>query len=305
MDATHQQVIRIEDGRVTMVDDELAPEEPLEIRVAFTQERARGVGYAAEAVAVTMRTPGNDRQLALGFLFAEGMISTLDEVAEVRTTTAAPGCIATVTVTLAGGRGIDLGRLDRRGLTNSSCGLCGRTDIDAIIDIARTLRSQRQESAQGPRFGAETLAALPGQLRAAQTLFRRTGGLHGCGLFDAEGRLMSCFEDVGRHNALDKLIGAALEEHTLPLLDHAVLLSGRVSFELVQKAAMAGVPILAAVGAPSSLAAQTAIALDMTLVGFLRGRRFCIYHGADRIAGAAQHRQRDRVEAVTSPGPSR
>ncbi len=265
-------VWRVEGDRGILRPDELAVEEPLEIRLAFDQDGRR----VRRGVSVTMRTPGHDRELAVGFLFTEGIIRAPEEVASVEDW--GPGNV--VRVELAPGIAVDLDRLERHFYTASSCGVCGKSSLEAVrVDPGLGPIAGR------PRVEAATIRALPNRLRASQGGFDRTGGLHASALFDVAGRLLDLREDVGRHNALDKLIGAALLAGKVPLHDAVVLVSGRTSFELVQKAAVAGIPVLAAVGAPSSLAVELAREVGMTLAGFVRDDRFNVYAGLDRIAG--------------------
>jgi FdhD protein len=248
--------------------DDLAAEEPLEIRVR------------KKPLAVTMRTPGNDIDLALGFLFTEGIIGAAGDVvtAQLCAGTDAPNTYNVVDVVLGADVPPPVTDPSRNFYTTSSCGVCGKASIDAV----RT-RSLFDVSADDFVITAGLLAELPGALRLAQRTFDRTGGLHAAGLFDAAGELLVLREDVGRHNAVDKVIGWALREGRLPLAGHALLVSGRASFELTQKAWMAGLPLLAAVSAPSTLAAELADEAGMTLVGFLRGRSMNVYAGAQRV----------------------
>ena len=242
--------------------DLLAVEEPLEIRVD------------GEPLTVTMRTPGDDIDLAAGFLFTEGLLTRLDDVHEIRR---CDENVAAVTLkqgrTLAGRPGSG-----RNFLTTSACGVCGKDSIEAI----RT-RSAFDLAADPVRVSPAMLAGLPGRLRDAQRVFSRTGGLHAAGLFRPDGTLLVLREDVGRHNAVDKVAGWALRAGRLPLAGHILLVSGRASFELAQKAIMIGVPVLAAVSAPSSLAAALAEDGGLTLVGFLRGSTMNVYAGAQRV----------------------
>jgi FdhD protein len=248
--------------------DDLAAEEPLEVRVAKAP------------LAVTMRTPGHDVDLALGFLLTEGVIRGADDVrtAQLCAGVETPNTYNVVDVTLADGVPAPETDPSRNFYTTSSCGVCGKASIDAV----RT-RSAHDVAADELTVPAETLAALPDRLRAAQRTFDRTGGLHAAGLFDPEGELLVLREDVGRHNAVDKVVGWALRQHRLPLAGHLLLVSGRASFELTQKAWMAGIPLLAAVSAPSTLAAELADEAGMTLVGFLRGRTMNVYTRPDRV----------------------
>ncbi|MGI8691202.1 MAG: formate dehydrogenase accessory sulfurtransferase FdhD [Thermomicrobiales bacterium] len=253
--------------------DHLATEEPLEIRVLAGGER--------RIVAVTMRTPGADFALAAGFLFAEGIITRREEIRRI-TYCVDPEIHAAqryniVNVELRAGTLPDLAALERHFMTTSACGVCGKASLDALH-----LRGQIAVP-PGPAVSATLITSLPDRLRAGQGLFDVTGGLHAAGLFDSEGNLLAVREDVGRHNALDKLIGGALLDSEVPLHDHIILVSGRVSFELVQKALAAGIPIICAISAPSSLAVSLAAEFGMTLIGFLRGERFNIYAGMERV----------------------
>jgi FdhD protein len=259
-------------------DDLLAVEEPLEIRIVRAEDAARGPDAAAHRVSVTMRTPGADFELAAGFLFSEGLVDGADAIARIRYCTDAPQQYNVVSVYLAPGADFDPLLLSRNFYTTSSCGVCGKASIEAVMGTACA------RIAGGPTVDAELLVSLPARLREAQRVFERTGGLHGAAQFTAEGELVRVREDVGRHNALDKLVGAALLGGELPLADSIVLVSGRLSFELVQKAARAGVPVLAGVSAPSSLAVALAEQVGMTLAGFVRDPGFNVYAGGERIA---------------------
>ena len=247
--------------------DLLAVEEPLEIRVDD------------EPLTVTMRTPGDDIDLAAGFLFTEGLLSSLDEVHEIRL------CDQNVAaVTVKPGRALRYQQASPPGaarnfLTTSACGVCGKDSIEAI-----RVRSAFDVAADPVRVSPAVLAALPDRLRRAQRVFSRTGGLHAAGLFTPDGTLLTLREDVGRHNAVDKVAGWALRSGLLPLAGHILLVSGRASFELAQEAIMIGVPVLAAVSAPSSLAASLAEEGGLTLVGFLRGTTMNVYAGAQRVS---------------------
>jgi FdhD protein len=249
--------------------DSLATEEPLEIRVAG----------AATRVAVTMRTPGADFELAAGFLFAEGIVSSARDVAAIRYCTEGEQNYNVVNVVLAPDAAWDPASLAARVFpVTSACGVCGKASIEEALGPAcPRIQSDLVVS-------PEVLLSLPETLRASQAVFERTGGLHAAALFTGEGELVRVREDVGRHNALDKLVGAALLNGELPLSRGIVLASGRLSFELAQKAARAGVPVLAAVSAPSSLAVELAESVGMTLAGFVRGSRFNVYAGGARIA---------------------
>ena len=248
--------------------DDLAAEEPLEIRLRRTP------------LAVTMRTPGQDIDLAMGFLLTEGIIRTAGDVvtAQLCAGTDTPNTYNVVDVVLGEDVPPPVTDPSRNFYTTSSCGVCGKASIDAV----RT-RSQFDVAADTCTVPARVLADLPDRLRAAQRTFDRTGGLHAAGLFTAEGELLVLREDVGRHNAVDKVIGWALREGRLPLTGHVLLVSGRASFELTQKAWMAGIPLLAAVSAPSTLAAELADEAGMTLVGFLRGPSMNVYAGTQRV----------------------
>ncbi|MEU5669642.1 formate dehydrogenase accessory sulfurtransferase FdhD [Micromonospora sp. NPDC047762] len=254
--------------------DTLAVEEPLEIRVG-----AAGPGRR-RPLAVTMRTPGDDLDLAIGFLLTEGLIRSTDDVLTAQLCAGAetPNTYNVVDVVLAPGVPEPTTDPSRNFYTTSSCGVCGKASIDAVR--TRSLFPVAEDPLSVP---ATLLAELPDRLRAAQRGFDRTGGLHAAGLFTPDGELVVLREDVGRHNAVDKVIGWAVRERRLPLAGHLLLVSGRASFELTQKAWMAGLPLLAAVSAPSTLAAELADEAGMTLVGFLRGRTMNVYTGPHRI----------------------
>ena len=257
--------------------DRVAVEEPLEIQIVS----ADAAGAAAKSISVTMRTPGNDVELALGFLYAENVIESPDQVADVVLAgqAAADGERKNVVrVELHRGVTLDLGKLDRHFYTTSSCGVCGKASIDAL-----NLAGGRSLADKGATYSRKLLLELPDKLLSRQELFGMTGGLHAAAVFDQGGRLVALREDVGRHNAVDKVVGSLMREGRLPAGDLGLLVSGRASFELVQKALVAGLPTLVAVGAPSSLAVELARSFGMTLVGFLRGDRFNIYAGGHRI----------------------
>jgi FdhD protein len=254
--------------------DRLATEEPLEIRLL--------VGRSRRTAAVTMRTPGADFELAAGFLYGEGVVAGPGDIVGMSYCTD-PGIDSEqrfniVNVALAPHVAPDLAPLERHFLTTSACGVCGKASLDALRVRSAAL------AGTSPRIDPGTLTGLPGRLRAAQGLFEVTGGLHAAGLFDAGGNLVAAREDVGRHNAVDKLLGWALMAGRLPLAESIVLVSGRASYEILQKCLAAAVPVVCSVSAPSSLAVSLAEQFGMTLVGFLRGERFNIYAGAARIA---------------------
>jgi len=253
--------------------DTLVAEEPLEIRIGRS-------GGPRPPLAVTMRTPGDDLDLAMGFLLTEGVITAAPDVvtAVLCAGTDEPDSYNVVDVTLAGHVPPPAVDLSRNFYTTSSCGVCGKASVDAV----RT-RSRFVLTGDRAPVAATTLVTLPVRLRAAQRLFARTGGLHAAGLFTTSGDLVALREDVGRHNAVDKVVGWAVREERLPLSGHVLLVSGRASFELVQKAWMAGIPVLAAVSAPSTLAVRLAETAGMTLVGFLRDTTMNVYAHADRV----------------------
>jgi FdhD protein len=261
----------------------LAVEEPLEIRVGYKEEGRR----VHRAVSITMRTPGCDRELAAGFLWTEGLLTSLDQIEAIRPCGVpnASGQRNLVRVDLRDGTASNFQSSQRHSYVNSSCGICGKTSLDAVRICRRPVMAVGH-----PIVEPGMIHRLPGKLRAAQTNFDRTGGLHGAGLFDVRGELLCLYEDVGRHNAVDKLIGARLLAGALPLANEILVLSGRISFELVQKAAMAGVTVVAAVGAASSLAVDLARECGMTVIGFARDERFNIYAGPERITGMQNER---------------
>ncbi|MBI3357609.1 MAG: formate dehydrogenase accessory sulfurtransferase FdhD [Nitrospirae bacterium] len=254
-----------QEGKVSRFEDYLVGEEPLEIRIGTSP------------ISVTMRTPGHDLELASGFLLTEGVIKGAEQIAGLRQVVTRGNKRNVVRVDLVRGVAIKPALLRRNFLTSSSCGLCGKASIDAVR--VRGIVRPTPDLHVSP----EILCNLPEALRSPQALFGRTGGLHAAGLFDTTGRLIALREDVGRHNAVDKLIGWALLEKRLPLNESILLVSGRGSFEIVQKALVAGIPIVTCVSAPSSLAVQLAWEFNLTLVGFLRGKRFVVYTGEDRV----------------------
>jgi len=276
-------VRRFRGGSLGVTDDPdlVAAEEPFEIRLGYSR---RDGSRAEEPVSITMRTPGHDEDLAIGFLFTEGIIRSGNDVQEVvaRGQRATDGLINVVRVELAPGVPVDFKRLERNFYMTSSCGVCGKASIDAVA-----VQGQYDVGAVDFRMSGSALGRLPAALKEQQAVFEQTGGLHASGLFDAEGRIVALREDVGRHNALDKLIGYALRRGDVPLSRNGVIVSGRASFELMQKAKMAGCPLVAAVGAPSSLAVELAREFGITLVGFLKSDRFNVYSRPDRILRAA------------------
>jgi FdhD protein len=269
--------IRRVDGGLQSLDDVVATEEPLEIRLELD---GPGGTRVERSVSITMRTPGNDEELALGFLYSEGIIRQSADVTVARPCgpPAPNGLINVVRVELAAGVTVDLDRLERHFYTSSSCGVCGKASLDAVA-----IQGRFDISSNGFSVDRGVLGGLPGALRSDQAVFEQTGGLHASGLFTAGGAIVAVREDVGRHNALDKLIGSRLRANELPLADFGIVLSGRASFELMQKAMMSGCPLVAAVGAPSSLAVELAQEFGITLVGFLKRERFNVYSRPDRI----------------------
>jgi FdhD protein len=265
--ARSTKVVRLKAGeRLPEQPDEVAVEEPLEIRVE------------GQSIAVVMRTPGHDRELAAGFALTEGIVHVAREIFEITS------CLATarptdnvVNIALTDPARFDLTKLSRHVFSSSSCGICGKATIEAALRQFAPIESAL-------KIEAGVLLKLPGKLAAAQETFQRTGGLHACALFDTQGALLLLREDVGRHNALDKLIGHELLAKRLPLGDRILLLSGRVSFEMTQKALAAGIAIVAAISAPSSLAVEFARAHNQTLIGFLRGETMNVYAGAERLS---------------------
>jgi FdhD protein len=249
--------------------DRLATEEPMAIQV-------RGRRQEQVSVAVTMRTPGNDFELAAGFLVTEGLVHDRQEVAGIRYCDVAPAeqHYNVVTVDLPVPFNPDFA--ERHFFASSSCGICGKASLDQVEISCPVI-------APGPVVARSTIVALPDALRRAQRVFEQTGGLHAAALFDTDGRMVEAREDVGRHNAVDKLVGHALLSGGLPLRERVLMVSGRVSFEIVQKAAVAGIPITCAVSAPSSLAVEAGERLGMTVVGFLRGDKFNVYSHPERI----------------------
>lgn len=260
------------DGCVRPVQDYLVGEEPLQIRVG------------KHPLSVTMRTPGHDIELAAGFLFTEGIIQRCEQIVSLDHADdckpAERGNI--IQVELTDDVGLDLESTQRNFFASSSCGICGKASIESVR--ARGIRALNQHL----RVDVEAFCRIPDTLRSAQQIFGRTGGLHAAGLFDASGKLLAEREDIGRHNAVDKIIGWALREKRVPLSENILMVSGRGGFEIIQKAAMAGLPVVASVSACSSLAVRFAREVGMTLVGFLRGKRFVVYSGGERLGVAME-----------------
>jgi FdhD protein len=266
---TLTQVTEWENGSSRPVQDWLAAEEPLEIRIGD------------RPVTVTMRTPGHDSELAAGLLFTEGFLESPQDLLEIRQVPGEPPTRCNrLQANLAGAA---QHHQERSLIASSGCGICGKASIEEVR--RRGLRAPNPDF----RIDPHVLCKLPDRLRAEQQVFGRTGGLHAAALFDSEGKLLVLREDIGRHNAVDKIVGWALFEKKLPLSHCVLMVSGRGGFEIAQKAIAAGVPVLASVSAPSSLAVQLARELDLTLAGFLRGQRFVVYSGEERIAAGAPH----------------
>ena len=271
------QISRIDGDSVVSIEDSVAVEEPLEIRLSSNTAS----GAAAKSISITMRTPGSDVELALGFLFTEGIITDRDQVSDARSVGEpddASGLQNTILVEIRPDVELDLSRLERHFYTTSSCGVCGKASIDALRVPGRESLKDK-----GATFSRKLIREMPDKLLRQQQLFSQTGGLHAAAVFDHAGEILIVREDVGRHNAVDKVVGALLQAGQLPANDYGLLVSGRASFELMQKALVAGIPSLVAVSAPSSLAVKLAHEFGMTLIGFLRGDRFNIYAGEQRI----------------------
>lgn len=263
-------IVRLRDAAATSVDDQLAVEEPLEIRLGYNDPRK---GRVHRSISITMRTPGDDEALALGFLFAESIISSVASISAIDASVA-----NVLRIELHDDARFDPLRLERHFYTTSSCGVCGKASLEAL-----SLAGFDALGADDFQVSASVLYQLGARLRSKQQLFQRTGGNHATALFTPEGEILQVTEDVGRHNAMDKLVGLQLQSGTLPLARHGIMLSGRASFELLQKALAAGCPLVVAVGAPSSLAVELAREYNITLVGFLGTAGCNIYHGAGRI----------------------
>ncbi|MBP9089422.1 formate dehydrogenase accessory sulfurtransferase FdhD [bacterium] len=277
------QAKRFRGSEVSDVDDVLAVEEPLEIHVSVTvvEDQPSSVlsnsvqSVAVQSIAVTMRTPGADKELAAGFLFTEGIISRTDQIEEIINDKS-----NVVIVALKAGVELDPRLFERHSFVASSCGVCGKKSIAAV-----KVKRLHQSISGMPLVSAQTIHNLSASMRDSQANFNSTGGIHASALFDSLGTLLLLREDVGRHNALDKVIGSQFLQDKLPLNESILMVSGRASFELVQKASHAGIPVLVAVGAPSSLAVSLAQECGMTLIGFARDGRFNVYSAAERIDG--------------------
>ena len=278
-------ITKVNESNFQLADDLLAVEEPLEIRIGYGNKADR----KQKNISVTMRTPGHDFELALGFLFTEGMIENVQQISQIKYCTelnSQKDNENIVRVELQENVIMDFSNIQRNFYTTSSCGVCGKASIDAIKTVCKLTTIQPEFTVKD-----EVILSLPQNLRALQNVFEHTGGLHACALFETNGNIVLLREDVGRHNALDKLIGAVVGSKNEEILfnNKVLLLSGRASFELIQKAAMAQIKIVCAVGAPSSLAVQTANEFGITLIGFLRDNRFNIYSEAQRIQHVNNH----------------
>lgn len=270
------EVIKIDKGNIDIAYDSLAVEEPLEIQIEYGPKENR----TRKSISVTMRTPQHGGDLAVGFLFTEGIISSYQQIKSVGPNLSKDGKlnINAILVVLDFEVEVDLKKLERHFYTSSSCGVCGKSSIEAVkMNNFPTLPED------SPPFQVSKIHYFPTLLKARQTVFEKTGGLHAAALFNTEGKIILLREDVGRHNAVDKLIGAALALDLFPMTNFLIMVSGRVSFELVQKSMMGGIPILAAVGAPSSLAIQLAEEFGMTVLGFVKNDKFNIYSHAQRV----------------------
>jgi len=271
-------ILRLQGEGIEAREDAVAIEEPLEIQLNYEK---RGGLRVTRSISVTMRTPGSDEELAAGFLFTEGILSSRDQIEEIAPVAAKPGAPIngnSLRISLRPGVEVDLRTLERHFYTTSSCGVCGKTSLEALCTTGQISLPPDQ-----PLVEPGVIAGLPQTLRRTQTVFDQTGGIHAAALFDPAGTLLAVREDIGRHNAVDKLIGGEFLGGRVPLNQAILLVSGRASFELMQKAVMAGIPFMAAVGAPSSLAVEVARQFGATLVGFVREGRFNVYAGANRI----------------------
>ena len=260
-------ILRITETGIHATSDTIAIEAPLEIQISYIEQNRR----VKRSLAITMRTPGADWRLAYGFLFTEGIIGKKEDILDYKQIGNTIKLILRDTVQVE--------TTERSFYIHSSCGICGKPSLDSLEKITCHYPLPNQ-----PIITSTILNQLSDQLRAAQSIFEETGGIHAVGLFDDKGTLLHYEEDIGRHNALDKIIGYGLEKQWLPMRNFILLLSGRISYELVQKASFVGIPIIAAVGAPSSLAVELAIDMDITLIGFLRNNRFNVYSASNRIS---------------------
>jgi len=266
MNSGNFKILKVKENEVTEADDSAAIEEPLEISIVYGKEQVKKI------ISITMRTPGNDEELAAGFLFTEGITKDKNSIQSF-----SKG-LNTVTVTLNENSDVNLKSADRNFYMTSSCGICGKSSINSV-----KINSNYSINFSNYKISKDIILSLPEALRKNQNIFESTGGLHASGLFDSSGNFITLKEDVGRHNALDKLAGYCLENNIIPLSNYILLLSGRASFELIQKSVMLGIPVVCAVGAPSSLAIELAQENKITLIGFLREHRFNIYTYPERI----------------------
>jgi len=280
MQSVSVEVIRYDGQEQQELSDVVAIEEPLEIRLAFLD--SEGV-KTERSVAVTMRTPGEDTLLAAGFLFSEGLLrdsAAISKISHCGPFQNGKSYRNIIRIELCRDVQVNLESIQRNFFTTSSCGVCGKASIEALKFIVPKYKDNKI----GPIFSNKNLIEFPEILRRHQKVFQNTGGLHGAALFNQDCRLLCTMEDVGRHNAVDKLVGEYFLKEKLPLNEHALMLSGRISFELIQKAAMAGIRFVVAIGAPSSLAIKVAEQFNITLVGFLRKQKFNVYSGKNRIS---------------------
>ncbi len=271
------EIHRISSHSVSVCDDTLAVEEPLEIRVGYGPTDSR----RQQTLTITMRSPGDDVDLAIGFLYAEGVISNAQQVLEIAGASrnwSDPSAENVIRVELHPSVELNQERLERKFISTSSCGVCGKAALETLA-----LNSFPQLPHASPYISAKVVRQLPDRMQASQHVFKETGGVHAAGLYSTFGEPIDIREDVGRHNAVDKLIGAQVRRDNTPLLDSLLMISGRTSYEILQKALVARIPIVAAVGAPSSLAVAMAVEFDITLIGFLSRERFNIYAGKQRI----------------------
>jgi len=274
------QIKRFTEDAITPRDDLLAVEEPLEIILTYWT----GYTWKEKTLIITMRTPGNDAELAIGFMYAEGVIHTTCDIQSMRHCLKSSHLGNTLKVQLSKNCDVDFSAFQRNFYAHAGCGVCGKTSIESIQNI----HCSPVEDVP-IQVSSSILHQLPAQLQNKQHAFNYTGGIHAAALFDKAGNLLMVREDIGRHNALDKLLGAAIKQYELPLSEHILVVSGRASFELVQKAVSAGIPIMAAIGAPSSLAVDLATSFNMTLIGFLKSSRLNVYCGGKRIILNEQH----------------